>query len=60
MKGFLINLAILTVIGIVFFVLFPDITRQILGLYKGLGILPIIIIFIVLAALPKRKRHKRD
>jgi hypothetical protein len=34
---FLFNLAILAVIGIVFFALFPDIMRQVLGLYNGHG-----------------------
>jgi uncharacterized membrane protein YhaH (DUF805 family) len=57
---FLFNLAILAVIGIVLFALFPDIMRQVLGLYDGLGILPVMVIFIVLAALPKRNRRKRN
>jgi hypothetical protein len=60
MKDFLFNLAILTVIGIVFFALFPDIMRQVLGLYDGPGILPVIVILVILAALPKRKRRKRN
>jgi hypothetical protein len=60
MKDFLFNLAVLTVIGIVLFVLFPDIMRQVLGLYDGLGILPVMVILVILAALPKRKRRKRN
>jgi hypothetical protein len=56
----LLNLAILAVIGIVLFALFPDIMRQVLGLYDGLGILPVMVILVILAALPKRKRRKRN
>jgi hypothetical protein len=56
----LLNLAILAVIGIVLFALFPDIMRQVLGLYDGLGILPVMVILFILAALPKRKRRKRN
>jgi len=57
---FLFNLAILAVISIVLFALFPDIMRQVLGLYDGLGILPVMVILVILAALPKRRRRKRN
>jgi asparagine N-glycosylation enzyme membrane subunit Stt3 len=60
MKDFLRNLGILIIIGVVLFVLFPEIMRGILGLYDGLGILPIFILLIIVSALPKRKRRRRN
>jgi hypothetical protein len=57
MRNFLINLTILVVIAIVLFIMFPDIMRQVVGLYNGLGILPIIILLVILSALPRRKRR---
>jgi hypothetical protein len=60
MKAFLTNLIVLVIIGIVLFVLFPEIVRGILGLYDGLGILPIFILLIIVSALPKRKRRRRN
>jgi asparagine N-glycosylation enzyme membrane subunit Stt3 len=60
MKDFLRNLGILIIIGVVFFVLFPEIMRGILGLYDGLGILPIFILLIIVSALPRRKRRRRN
>jgi asparagine N-glycosylation enzyme membrane subunit Stt3 len=60
MKDFLRNLGILIIIGVVFFVLFPEIMRGILGLYDGLGILPIFILLVIVSALPKRKRRRRN
>jgi hypothetical protein len=60
MKDFLRNLGILIIIGIVLFVLFPEIMRGILGLYNGLGILPIFILLVIVSALPKRKRRRRN
>jgi hypothetical protein len=57
MRNFLINLAILAVIAIALFVMFPDILRQVVGLYDGLGILPIVILLVILSALPRRKRR---
>jgi asparagine N-glycosylation enzyme membrane subunit Stt3 len=60
MKDFLRNLGILIIIGIVLFVLFPEIMRGILGLYDGLGILPIFILLVIVSALPKRKRRRRN
>jgi hypothetical protein len=57
MRNFLINLTILAVIAIALFVMFPDIMRQVVGLYNGLGILPIIILLVILSALPRRKRR---
>ena len=60
MKDFLRNLGILIIIGFVFFVLFPEIMRGILELYDGLGILPIFLLLIIVSALPKRKRRRRN
>jgi hypothetical protein len=59
MKNFLINLAFFIFLGVVLLILFPDIMRQVFGLYNGLGILPIFILLVVVAALPRRKRGKR-
>jgi hypothetical protein len=60
MKDFLRNLGILIIFGVVFFMLFPEIMRGILGLYDGLGILPIFILLVIVSALPKRKRRRRN
>jgi hypothetical protein len=59
MRDFLFNLSILAVFGIVFYRLFPDITKGIFQLYNGLGILPIFLLMVVVAALPRRKRRRR-
>ncbi len=59
MKNFLGNLVLLTVLGIVIFLVAPDMTRQVFGLYNGLGILPIILVMVILAALPRRKVRRR-
>lgn len=59
MKVFLRNLGILLVLATIMFVLFPDIMRQVFGLYNGLGILPLIIIMVVISAIPKRKGRRQ-
>jgi hypothetical protein len=59
MRDFLFNLAGLVVIGLVLFLLFPDITKSILQLYNGLGILPIFVLTVIVAALPRRRRRRR-
>jgi hypothetical protein len=59
MRDFLFNLAGLVVIGLVLFLLFPDITKGILQLYNGLGILPIFVLTVIVAALPRRRRRRR-
>lgn len=59
MRDFLFNLAGLVVIGLVLFLLFPDITKGILQLYNGLGILPIFVLMVIVAALPRRRRRRR-
>lgn len=58
MLNFLKNLAMLVALGVVLFIIAPDIMRQIFGLYGGLGILPIFILLVILAALPRRKRRR--
>jgi hypothetical protein len=59
MKDFLINIIILAGLAVIVFLIFPDLMRQIIGIYKGLGILTIFILSLILAAIPKR-RHRRD
>ena len=59
MGNFLRNLALLIVLGIILFVVAPSMMKQVVGVYNGLGILPIIIILVVLAALPRRNRRRR-
>lgn len=59
MRGFLLNLFIMAVFGVIFFLLFPDITKGILQLYNGLGILPIFVLMVIVAALPRRRRRHR-
>jgi hypothetical protein len=58
MKNFLINLGILIGLGIIIFILYPDIVKQIFGLYNGLGILPVFILMVIFAAPPRRKRRR--
>lgn len=59
MRNFLFNLALLAVIAIVLYILAPDMMRQVLGIYDGLGILPLVIVMVLLAALPSRARRRR-
>ena len=58
LKGFLRNLGLLLIIGLVLYVLFPDMMKQIFQLYGAL-LGPITIIVIIVAALPRKKRAKR-
>lgn len=58
MKDFLFNLAVLIGFAIVFVIAFPSITRGVLQVYNGLGILPIFIIMVILAALPRKSRGR--
>jgi Mg2+/citrate symporter len=58
LKNFFINLAVLIGIGIVLFVLYPDVMRQMLEVYSALfG--PIAMLILIVAALPRRKRSRR-
>jgi len=59
MGNFLRNLALLAVLGAILFIVAPDMMRQVLGLYNGLRILPIFILLVILAALPRRNRRRR-
>ena len=61
MKNFLINLGILFGLGLIIFILFPDIVKQIFGLYNGLGILPVFILMVILrrAATKKKKAVRK-
>ena len=59
MKDFIRNLAILAVLAIVVFLVFPDLMRQVFGLFNGLGILTLFILMVILAALPRRSRKRR-
>ena len=59
MRSFLINLFILIGLAAVLYLILPDMMRQIFGIYNGLGILPVFILLVTLAALPKRRRRKR-
>jgi hypothetical protein len=59
MRDFLRNLVILLILGIVIFMAFPSITKQIFGIYKGLGILPLFVIAVIIAALPRRSSQRR-
>jgi hypothetical protein len=58
MRSFLRNLALLAFLGIVVFLLFPDMMKGILGVYNGLGLLPVAIVLVILAALPRRKQRR--
>lgn len=58
MGDFLRNLALLVFLGIVVFLLFPDMMKGVFGVYNGLGILPVVVILVFLAALPRRKRRR--
>jgi hypothetical protein len=58
LKGFFRNLGLLLIIGLVLFVLFPEIMKQIFQLY-GVLLGPIAIIVVIVAALPRKKQGKR-
>jgi hypothetical protein len=58
LKGFLRNLGLLLIIGLVLFVLFPEIMKQIFQLYGAL-LGPVAIFVVIVAALPRKKRGKR-
>ena len=59
MRSFLQNLALLAGLVLLLFIVFPDIMKQVIGIYNGLGILPIVILAIILAALPRKRRRRR-
>ncbi len=59
MGNFLRNQALLAVLVVILFIVVPDIMKQVFGLYNGLGILPIFIILVIIAALPRKDRQRR-
>ena len=59
MRSFLQNLAFLAVLLLFLFIVFPDLMKQVFGIYNGLGILPIVILVIIVAALPRKRRRRR-
>jgi len=59
MRSFLQNLALLAVLALLLFIIFPDIMKQVIGVYNGLAILPIVILLIIMRALPRKRRRRR-
>ena len=55
--NFLRNCAILFVIGVVLFLVAPQMMSQVFGVYGALGV-PFVLLFIIMAALPRRKRYR--
>jgi hypothetical protein len=58
LKDFLRNLVLLLIIGLVLFILFPDMMNQVFQLYAVL-LGPIAILIMIVAALPRKKRKGR-
>ena len=58
MKDFIRNLAILAVLAIVVFLVFPDLMRQVFGLFNGLGILPLFILMVYSGSLATQITQK--
>ena len=57
LKDLLRNLAFLIVLGLGLLIAFPDIMKQIIQLY-GLLFGPLVIIIVIVAAFPRRRRSK--
>ena len=57
LKDLLRNLAILIVIGLVLYFMYPDMMKQVFQLY-GLLFGPLVIFIVIVAAFPRRKRSK--
>jgi tetratricopeptide (TPR) repeat protein len=57
-KDFIRNLVILIAIGVVLFIIAPDMMKQVFQLYGAL-LGPVAIIAVIVAALPRKKRRKR-
>ncbi len=55
-KDFLRNLGLLILIGIILMIAFPDQMRQVFQLYGALFGPAIVILLIIVAALPRRRR----
>jgi len=58
-KDFTINLLILIGSGVVIFIIFPDLTKQVFQLY-GMLFGPIAILFVIVGALPRKKRRRKS
>ncbi len=58
LKGFIRNIAILTGIGLIIYLIEPDMVRQVIEAY-WLIFGPIALLLLVVAALPQRKGKKR-
>lgn len=57
LKNFLLNLGFLFVFGVVIFLLYPDMMRQIFQLYSGLFGPGMIFLLLAVAALPRKRRR---
>lgn len=57
LKNLLINIGILLAIGVVLYLVAPDVMRQVFQLFKGIYGPAIIILLVVVAALPRRRRR---
>jgi len=58
LKGFLRNLALLAGLGLIVYLVEPEMVRQVIEAY-WLIFGPIVLLFVVVAAMPKRKRSRR-
>ncbi len=56
-KNFLRNLILLGVIGVVLFIVFPDMMSQIFGLYGALFGPGLVLLVIIVAALPRKNQN---
>jgi hypothetical protein len=57
LKGLLRNLGLILLIGIVLFIIFPDLMRQVFGVFGGLFAPGLILVLIVIFALPRRRKR---
>jgi hypothetical protein len=59
MRDFLQNLFLLFGIAVVLFIVSPDTMRGIVGLFGGLGILPMFLLMVIVSAIPRRRSRGR-
>ena len=57
LKGFLTNLLILVAIGVVLFIAAPDMMKGVFQLYGGLFGPGLVVVLIIVAALPRKRRR---
>jgi hypothetical protein len=58
LKNLALNLLLLLVIGVALFVIFPDIMKQVLGIYGALfG--PLVFLMILVVAMPRKRSRRR-